>query len=334
MLCISLISTLEEFSSNTDSRALIEATLCTAYGSQIQLPTDQVQHGTFDVCDKHKVILLSEDKKLKLFDSERQIDQCPWTNIRDAGFITCIHWCSFLDSFLILSRYSLHTLSLRSNRQTLRLELDQLTPINPIRSRSSINARAGQSNDNREFLRFITTSSSLCDYLFLNRAYRVIEQVNTNSWQVLRQWSKQDLEYDELDEIRLITCSRDGSYLAMNIWLNRNLWVIDLRKIDVHMPPIKRIRMSNDSSPLYHKLQMPFDENQWLVINEKNQFYMVSTNPEDKTITLIRTDHMQAIENVAVNLRLFRNNDYLLIGTVINNGTNKQGVFNFYKVRT
>jgi hypothetical protein len=334
MLCISLISTLEEFCNNADSRTLIEETLCTAYESQIQLSTDEVQYGTFDVCDKYNVILLSEEKKLKLFDNERQINEYPLTNIRDTGVVTCIHWCSFLDNFLILFRYRLYTLSLRFNQQTLQVEFDQLTPIHPIRSHSSVNATSGRSNGNREILRFITTSSSLHNYLFLNRAYRVIEQVNTNSWQVLREWSKQDLEYDELDEMRLITCSRDGSYLAINIWLNRNLWVIDLRKIDVHMTPIKRIRMPNDSSPLYHKLQIPFDENQWLVINEKNQFYMVLTNPEDKTITPIQTDHVQAIENVAINLRFFHNNDYLLIGTVINNGTNKQGVFNFYKVKT
>jgi hypothetical protein len=162
----------------------------------------------------------------------------------------------------------------------------------------------------------------------------VIQQINTNSWQILREWSKQDLEYDELDEIRLITCSRDGSYLAMNIHLNRKLWVIDLRKIDAHMTLMKRIRVPNDSSCLYHKLQMPFDENQWLVINEINQFCMVSANPEDKTITPIRTNHVEAIENVAINLRFCRNNDYLLIGTVVNNGTHNQGVFNFYRVKT
>jgi hypothetical protein len=162
----------------------------------------------------------------------------------------------------------------------------------------------------------------------------VIQQINTNSWQILREWSKKDLEYDELDDIRLITCSHDGSYLAMNIYLNRKLWVIDLRKIDAHMTLMKRIRAPNDSSCLYHKLQMPFDEHQWLVINEINQFCMVSTNPEDKTITPIRTDHVQAIEKVAINLRFCRNNDYLLIGTVVNNGTDKQGVFNFYRVKT
>lgn len=334
MFSIFLISTLEEFSSNADSCTLIEATLCTPYENQIQLPTDEIQHGTFDVCDKYKVILLSEDRKLKLFDTESQIDERPWTNIRDDGFITCIHWCSFLDNFLILSRYRLYTLSLKSNQQTSQVEISQLKPINAIRSHPSANARTGRSNDNREILRFITTSPSLRDYSFLNRAYRVIEQVNTNSWQVLRQWSKQELEYDERDEIRLITCSLDGSYLAMNIWLNRNVWVIDLRKIDVHMPPIKRIRMPNDSSALYHKLQIPFDANQWLVINEKNQFSMVSTNPEDKTITSIRTDHVQAIENVAVNLRWFCDNEYLLVGTVSNVGTSKQGVLNFYKIRT
>ena len=332
MSCISLTSALEEPRNSTDGRTLIEETLCKHSESQIILSTDEIQHGTFDVCDKHNVILLCEDKKLKLFDSNRQIDERPWANIKEAGFVTCIHWCSFLDVFLVLYRYRLYTLSLRLNHETSQVELHRLTHIHPIRAYPSGNDTSAPRKNAREILRFITTSPSLSDYLILNRDYRLIEQVNTNSWQVLREWSRKDLGYDEHDDIRMITCSLDGSHLAMNIFLNRRAWCIDLRKIDAHMTPIKRIRMPNDSASLYHKIQIPFDERNWLVTNENNQMYTVSTEPRDERITFIRTDHIQAIENVRISLRFFHNNEYLLVATAIKDDGTKRGVINFYKV--
>ena len=212
--------------------------------------------------------------------------------------------------------------------------MDKLTHIHPIQAYFSGNVAGSRKNRPREIFRFITTSPSLPDYLFLNRAHYLIEQVNTNSWQVLREWSKQTLTYDEQDEIRLITCSQDGSYLAMNIHLNRCVWVIDLRKIDAQMTSLKRIRMPNDSSSLYHKIQLPFDQKKWIAISERNQFYLVSINPQDERILPIRADNVQAIENTAISLRFVFNHQYLLVGALLDNGDEKQGVLSFYKLHT
>lgn len=325
-------STLEQLHNNTDGCTLVEETLCTPCENQIQLSTDEIQYGLFDVCDKYNVILLKENDKLKLFDYQKQIDERRWGELGHSNYVTCIHWCSFLDNFLILYRFALYTLSLKVNQETSQVEFGLLNHIQSIRVHSLKFDTTDRPCNALEILRSVTTSPNLPDYLFLNRGYRRVELVNTNSWKVKRGWSKQDLDYGERDEIRLITCSYDGSYLAMKIKWNDQVTFIDLRKNDGQMTLIKSIRMPDDSLSLIHRIQIPFDQEKWLVLdNEKHQFYTVSANPDDKDIRRMRTDHVQTIENVTIHLRFVRNNTYLLLGTVIRNSRQKHGVFSFYK---
>ena len=275
---------------------------------------------------------MKEQDQLKLFDHQKQIDIRPWGEIGRNNFATCIHWCSFLDSFLILYRFGLYSLSLKINQKTSQMEFDGLNHIKYVRVYSLKHDTTNRCNNAVELLRFITTSPNLHDYLFLNRGYRRIELINTNSWKLERGWSKQDLYYGERDEIRLITCSYDGSYLAMNIRLNDRVKFIDLRKHDGQMTLMKRIRMSNDSLSLYHGRQIPFDQEKWLAVDEANQCYKISANPHDETITLVRTEDVQAIKNVRIRFRFICNGNYLLIGAVIGNSRQKQGVLKFYKI--
>ena len=187
-------------------------------------------------------------------------------------------------------------------------------------------------NNAVEILRFITTSPNLTGYLFLNRGYRRIELINTNSWKIKRGWSKVDLDYDEEDEIRLITFNYAGTYLAMNIKSNGGVEFVDLRKHDHQITLMKRIRMPNDSLSLYHRIQIPFGQETWLVVNEKNQCYKISADPRDKNMTLVRTDDVQAIENVPIRIRFVCNHSYLLVGAVTSNSGQKQGALKFYKI--
>ncbi|CAF4266758.1 unnamed protein product, partial [Adineta steineri] len=204
----------EQFHNKNDGCTIIEEALCKPCENQILLSTDEIQYGLFDVCDKYKVIVMKEKSKLILFDYQKQIDERPWGEFGRNNFATCIHWCSFLDCFLILYRFGLHTLSLKVNPTTSQIEFDCLTQIKSIRAYSLQFGRTDQNDKALELLRVITTSPNLPDYLFLNRGYRRLESVNTNSWKVMRGWSKQDLDYGNQDEIGLITCSYDGSYLA------------------------------------------------------------------------------------------------------------------------
>ncbi|CAF3304362.1 unnamed protein product, partial [Rotaria sp. Silwood2] len=87
------------------------------------------------------------------------------------------------------------------NQTTSQIEFDSLTHIKPIRAYLAYGT-TNRSAKPVEILRCIATSPNLLDYLFLNRGYRRIELVNTNSWKALRGWSKQDLDYGERDEIR------------------------------------------------------------------------------------------------------------------------------------
>ncbi|CAF3524815.1 unnamed protein product [Rotaria socialis] len=324
---------------SSDSRISIERTLCTAYENQILLSSHDIRFGVFDVCNKYNVILLLEQNKLKLFDNQGQMDMITGFNNKKIGFISCIHWCSFLDKFLILCNYRLYTLSLKRDKETSLVKLGRYTHMNQISAYHGKNfaleassRRTQQATHTQERLRFITISPSPDHYLFLNYAYHTIEQWNMNSWQVLRQWPITDMGYNEEDEVRLITCSNDGTYLAMNVWLKSTHWIIDFRKIDDNMASMKRINTSLNSLPIYHKIQIPFEEDQCLFINENNQFQIVYANSNDENMTLIRTEHVLPSRNSNVYLRFFRNNEYLIVGTVIGDGENRRGVLNLHRV--
>ena len=317
---------------DNDGCDLVEKALCTPSESQIRLSTDEVQYGLFDICDKYNVILFKEKDKLKLFDYRKQIDERPWGSLGGSNFVTCIHWCSFLDIFLILYRFKLYTLSLKQNRTTSEMEFGELNIINSIRVYSLKYDTTNRTGNAAELLRFITTSPNIPGYLYLNRGYRRIELLNTNSWKYQRGWSKCDLDYGERDEIRSIKLSYEGTYLAMNIKWNDCLEFIDLRKHDDQLTLLKRIRMPKDSASLSHRVQIPFGQKKWLVIDEKNQCYKVSADPDDQSIIAIRTDQIRALENVQVRLSFICNDTYLLVGKVIGDHKQKQGVFSFYKL--
>jgi hypothetical protein len=324
--------TVGELNNDNNGCDLIEQALCTPCESQIQLSTDQVQYGLFDFCDKYNVILHKENDKLILFDHQKIIDERPWGEPDRNNYVTCIHWCSFLDTFLILYRFKLCSLSLKQNPKTLKMEFDKLETISSIRVYSIRHDTTNRTGNSKEILRFITTSPNKPGYMYLNRGYRRIELVNTNSWKAQRGWSKHDLDYGEQDEIRSIKWSYDGTYLAINIKLNHRVGFIDLRKHDGQMTLMKTIRMPNDSASLSHRVQIPFGQYKWLIIDENNQCYKVSADPTDKSIIPIRTDHVQAIENVQIRLCFALNHRYLLVGEVIGDHKQKHGMFRFYKL--
>jgi hypothetical protein len=214
------------------------------------------------------------------------------------------------------------------------MEFDDLKQISSIRVYSLKYDTTNRTGGNAtELLRFITTSPKIPGYLYLNRGYRRIELVNTNSWRYQRGWSKHDLDYGERDEIRSIKFSYDGTYLAMNIKWNDRVGFIDLRKHDDQLSLMKRIRMPKDSVSLSYKAQIPFGHKKWLIIDEKNQFYKVSANPDDQSIIPIRTDHIRAIENIQIRLCFICYPSYILVGEVIGDHKQKKGVFSFYKLR-
>ncbi|CAF1343823.1 unnamed protein product [Adineta ricciae] len=321
-----------EYEESNEDAIRIEKALCTPCEKQIELPTDEIQYGVFDVCDKYNVILLKDDKKLRLFDHEKQIDERPWGEPQHNNFATCIHWCSFMDCFLVLYRYRLYTLSLEIDQQTPQVKFGDFIYIKSIHVYSLKYDVTQRCSKAAEFFRFITTSPGLPDYLFLNRGYRRIELINTNSWMMKRGWSKVDLDYEENDEIRLITLNLAGTYLAMNIRCNDRVEFVDLRKYDDQLTLMKRIPKANNSFPLDHRMQIPFGRETWLVINDKNQCYKISADPNDKSMVPIRTDEVQAIENVSIRMRFVCNNTYLLVGAVTGNSKQKQGVLKFYKI--
>lgn len=317
---------------NADGCALVEQALCSPHENEIRLSIDEIQYGTFDVCSKHGVIVLKEKDRLKLFNRVEQIDERPWGELGHRNYVTCIEWCSFLDCFLILSRYKLHTLSLKRDDARNQMQFHQLDHIHSIRAYSLNYQPTFRTNERLEILRCMTTSERKPGFLFLNRGYRRIELVNTNAWKRTMGWSKHDLGYSDEHEIRLIKCSFDGLYLAMKITWNDRVKYVDLRRTDDQLSLIKSIQLSGGSVSLLLRLQVPFKSEKWLVIDETNQLYKVSADANDQTVTSIRTDRVQALENLPIHLRFIEHNRYILVGAVIGNHKDKRGVFRFYKI--
>ncbi|CAF1684710.1 unnamed protein product [Adineta ricciae] len=213
------------------------------------------------------------------------------------------------------------------------MNFDELSHIKYIKVHPLKGDTPIRGNSFVELLRYITSSPNLPDYLYLNRGYRRIELINTSSWKIKRGWSKQDLNYDDQHELKLITLSFDGNCLVMNVKWNDCERFIDLRKHDGQLILIKRIRMENESSALLHRIQIPFEQDFWLIIDDnRNQLYKVSIDPNDERIVPIKTNQIKAIQNVPSHFRFIPNQKYLLVGAVIGNSTQKQGVFKFFRL--
>ena len=144
-------------------------------------------------------------------------------------------------------------------------EKSKLLRIDPIKSIDLHKIPRMKKKGNR--LQLLSLNSK--GFLFLNRGSHTIEQWSIQIWLPTRPWRNADLPLSGRDEIKLITCSRNGEHLAMNIRLNQQSWVIDFRRIDVHLTLIKRVQ-SSQGSICSHKLDISSQENspitQWSII--------------------------------------------------------------------
>ncbi|CAF1086004.1 unnamed protein product [Didymodactylos carnosus] len=104
-------------------------------------------------------------------------------------------------------------------------------------------------------------------------------------WFKFREWTKESLNYKETDELRGITADRNVEYLVMNVSLNKQQWVIDIRTADSALTFQRRIVGVNNGT-INHKLQMvSASANQWLLINEQNKLYLYNVEGQkDQTL--------------------------------------------------
>ena len=281
---------------NLEAIQWIEDVLNAPCDYEIPLDRSDIQHGQFDVCQTHHLILLHENSHLKLYDHINQLDQLQW-DWRKWGPINDLHWCDLKECFFVLTWSRLVTLTIEKttigHRSTFRIA--RFNIIDQIKSIDLHTITALKKKGNR--LRFLSLNSK--GFLFVNRGYHTIEQWSIQTWVKARQWRKADLRLSDRDEIKLITCSRNGEHLAMNICLNEQSWVIDFRRIDVHLTLIKRLQ-SPQGSIWSHKLDLSFQGNssitQWLIINDQNACYVtqlttLSTQSDnDNPPQLIRTE--------------------------------------------
>jgi hypothetical protein len=164
-------------------------------------------------------------------------------------------------------------------------------------------------------MRYITISEKR-QHLFLNRAYRDIELWDIKTWKSLGKWSKSILGYGNNDEIRLIGCSEDGSYIVMNIWFNKQISAIDFRRHDTSLSLLNRFE-SRIALGFFFKLQVRDMSNVWLIIDDKHTIQALNLD-SDPTAEKIETEGLSREGNKSIDgyhhlhMRYF-GNDYLLV---------------------
>lgn len=295
---------------STQSSSIINA-LRHRHECEIPLDTDDIQYGQFDVCSRYRLILLCEKSKLKLYNKSGQLDSKEWGSGFGHGFLKSIFWCESQSLFFILSTCRLYTLSImkvEEGKQTKYL-IGDLVIISQVVANEPCEA-----TDN--YMRYITISEK-SQHLFLNRAYRCIELWDIKTWKCLEKWPKRTLGYGENDEIRLIDCSEDGSYIVMNIWFNRQTCAIDFRRHDTSLSLLNRFE-SRVALGFFFKLQVQDMSNVWLVIDDKHTIQALNLD-SDRMTEKIETEGLRREGNKSIDgyhhlhMRYF-GNDYLLVG--------------------
>ncbi len=279
----------------TTLASTIKNTLSTPYKYTIPLQTDEIQYGRIAICQQHNLILLYENQKLILYNDVMEIDEKLFS-FRQYGGVGSILWCESIKRFLILTYSHLYTLPLniidKDGSETF--TLGNLDLIDPIRSFDAFERR--QKKGNR--LRFITLKGD--HDIFLNRGYHTLEEWSIQTWIRARKWSKNQLNYENHNEIKLITCSRDGKHMAMNISLTDQLWAIDFRSTDGDLPLLKRIEPFMDVS-FHHKLDISnlcqednvTSTSEWLIINDENSLYTIGVNKKPDKPQLLKKSVIQ-----------------------------------------
>lgn len=300
----------------------IQTILSAPHVYTILLETDEIQYGRMTVCQQHNLILLHESEKLKLYDDHVQIDEMEFSFRKRKGVSTIV-WCESIEMFLILTWYNLYTLPLvtSENGNGSSFALGNLVMVASIRS---VDTQKG----NR--LRFITLNGNR--HLFLNRGYHTIEHWSTQQWKQLRIWSKQQLNYTDNSEIKLITCSRSGEHMAMNIDLGDGSWLIDFRSTDNNLTLLKRIEPMMGIS-FHHKLDLSnlyqednmSNASEWLIIDDNNLLYTVGVNTKPDKPQLLTTTQVtrQSAGSSRIYFQWILNNTFLIMSEPSDNRSGK-----------
>jgi hypothetical protein len=308
--------TTDTLSSSSIVRALNHRHEC-----EIPLDRIDIQYGQFGVCCCYPLILLCGSLELKLYDKSKQVDKQLWKSGYGHGFPRSIVWCESRCQFFILSTCRLYSLSIKKveEENKIKFTLGDLIIIDQVIAEHPWNI-------SNNYLRYITIIEK-SQHLFLNRAYRDIELWSIETWKLLRKWPKRALGYGDGDEIRLISCSQDGSYLAMNIWFNRQTCAIDFRRHDMPLSLLNRFE-SQVGLGLYHKLELRDIHNIWLIIDDRLTLYALNLN-SDSPYEEVQAAGLSKEENKTINgyhylhMRYFSDNKYLLVGMPRSDGGGK-----------
>ncbi|UJR35141.1 hypothetical protein I4U23_027912 [Adineta vaga] len=224
----------------------IERILNGSYLRQFQLENDNSTNHIpilYDTSNKHLLVCNYENNTLELYNHEERIGGGFWP--KDSSGITCIKWCSYLNTFLVLCSQSLYALNCSQQPFNIHI-ITQITSIdgNPMK--------------------YLTLNNDLMLIKHGNGLF--IDKYSLKSMELLKRWSKTDFypNDESLVDIHRLEFS-SNFYLVMNVEINDETNVLDL----FIFPTLQHIRRLENC---YFILYLPLN-NYWIIkqINDSNQ---------------------------------------------------------------
>ncbi|CAF0762555.1 unnamed protein product [Adineta steineri] len=197
----------------------------------------------YETSNKHLLVCNNESHTIDLYDHDERIGGGFWP--KESSIITCIKWCSHLNTFLVLCSQSLYALNCSHEPFNI-YSISQITPIDGIP------------------MKYLTINNDVMLIKHSNGSF--IDKYSLKTMELIKRWTKNDFYVDDENTIDINRIEfYSNSYLAMNTEINDEMNVLDL----FIFPTIQHIRRLENS---YLILYLPLN-NYWIIkqINENNQ---------------------------------------------------------------
>ncbi|CAF3292747.1 unnamed protein product [Rotaria socialis] len=278
-----------EFTNNIESPKItiqtkpdIERILNGSYLRQFNIEIDNDSNHIpllYDTSNTHLLVCNHESNTLELFNHVERIGGGFWP--KDYSLITCIKWCSYLNTFLVLCSQSLYALNCCQEPFNI-YPITQVTPIdgNPMK--------------------YISINN---DILLIKHGHGLfVDSYSLEKMELIKRWTKNDFYPDTENTIYIHRIELYSNFcLAMNVEIDEDNDVLDL----FIFPNMQHLRRIDNS---YLLLYLPL-----------NNYWIIKQKKENNQTDLCLLDQHGHIDQLNINnsenikcIRLFGKN-YLLV---------------------
>ncbi|CAF0774813.1 unnamed protein product [Rotaria sordida] len=225
----------------------------------------------YDTSNKHLLVCNNESNTIELFNHEERIGGGFWS--KEYSLITCIKWCPYLNTFLVLCSQSLYALNCSQEP----FNIYPITQIKPI---------------NGNPMKYISVNN---DLLLIKHGHGLfIDNYSLEKMELLKRWSKQDFYPNNENTIDIHRIELYSNfYLAMNVEINDDNDVLDLFIV----PNIQHIRRLENS---YLMLYLPLN-NYWIIKqkqdNNQIDLCLLDQNGHIDQLNIINSENINSIRS-------------------------------------